>query len=175
MEPAKEELTEKMGKLKVEEEEKKEEPEEEKGEEEVQIGEGVQDWRRNQESCFLSTSTSWDDEKLAIPEKIKQALRDAEVLRPSKIQAYAIPMVTAEPRKSVVAQSQNGSGKTFAFSLCSLLRIDGSDPNLQVLVLAHTRELVNQIWEQIQILNKYTEYNITQVKKEDKKPKIGQI
>ncbi|CAI2369077.1 unnamed protein product [Moneuplotes crassus] len=176
MEPAKEEITDKMEKLKVEEEEEKKElPEEKKGEEEVQIGEGIQDWRRNQESAFLSSSTSWDDEKLAIPEKIKQALRDAEVLRPSKIQAYAIPLVTEDPERSIVAQSQNGSGKTFAFSLCSLLRIDENDSNLQVLVLAHTRELVNQIWEQIQILNKYTKYNITQVKKEEKKPTIGQI
>lgn len=123
----------------------------------------------------MSSSTSWEDEKLSIPEKIKQALRDAEVLRPSKIQAYAIPIVSQEPKRDVVAQSQNGSGKTFAFALCSLLCIDPDDKGLQVLVFAHTRELVDQIYKQIELLNKYTNYNVVQVRKEDKKVQIGQI
>ena len=180
----KDEVTDKMEKLNVEEEKKKESPvEEEKkempvvegGEEEVEVGEGVQEFSRNQESCFLSSSTSWDDEKLGITEKLKQALRDADVLRPSKIQAYAIPIINEKPWKSVVAQSQNGSGKTFTFALCSLLRIDPTISSLQVLILAHTRELVNQIYDQILILNKYTAHTVSQIKKEDKSPKISQI
>ena len=142
---------------------------------EVEVAEGVQEFHRNQQSKFLSTSMDWNDEKLGIPEKIKQALRDAEVLRPSKIQAYAIPLITTEPYKSVVAQSQNGSGKTFAYALSSLLRINSEVKGLQVIVLAHTRELVHQIYEQFQLLNKYTQYDISEIKKEDKKPHIGQI
>ncbi|CAI2368668.1 unnamed protein product [Moneuplotes crassus] len=167
-------ITDKMQKLKFGDEEEKQLSKEAK-EDEVQIGEGVQTWKRNQESSFLCSTKSWDDEEMAIPEKIKQALRDAEVLRPSKIQATTIPLVANDVTRSVVVQSKNGSGKTFAFSLCSLLRIDPDEKGLQILILAHTRELVSQIWDQIQILNKYTEYYITQVRREDKKPQVGQI
>ena len=176
-----EEVTEQMDKLNVEDEKKEEDKKEEKVENpmrtegEVEVAEGVQEFHRNQKSKFLSTSTDWEDEKFALPEKIKQALRDAEILRPSKIQAYAIPLIQTKPYKSVVAQSHNGSGKTFAFALSALLRVDPEDKNLQVLVLAHTRELVHQIYEQIKLLNKYTEYDLFEVKKEDKAPKIGQI
>ena len=180
-----EEVTEKLGKLKVEDKKEEEEEKKEKKEEvkenpmrtegEVEVVEGVQEFHRNQASKFLSTTNDWDDEKLALPEKIKQALKDADVLRPSKIQAYAIPLIQTEPYKSVVAQYHNGSGKTFAFALSALLRIDPDNKNMQVLVFAHTRELVHQIYEQIQLLNKYTEYNVVEVKKEDTSPKIGQI
>ena len=179
MEPSsKDDVTEKMDKLKVEENKDEEEKIDENDRQahgEVEVAEGVQEFHRNQESRFLSSSIDWNDEKLGIPEKIKQALRDAEVLRPSKIQAYAIPIVRAEPKKSVVAQSHNGSGKTFAFALWALVSIEPKVKGVQVLVFAHTRELVNQIYSQIQVLNKYTEYDVAEVKKEDKSPHIGQI
>jgi len=48
---------------------------------------------------------------------------------------------------NLIAQSKNGSGKTGAFVIGSLLRVDTTDPNVQVIVLAHTRELANQIYE----------------------------
>jgi len=43
----------------------------------------------------------------------------------------------------LIAQSKNGSGKTGAFVIGSLLRVDPSNPKVQVIVLGHTRELVN--------------------------------
>ena len=46
-----------------------------------------------------------------------------------------------------MVQSKNGSGKTGAFVIGSLLRLDRKDPNIQVIVLCHTRELSNQIFE----------------------------
>ena len=175
MEPSKsDEITKHIDKLNFEEN-KNEDNLEMILEDEVEVSEGIQEFHKNSKSRFLSTSSDWENEKFALPEKIKQALRDAEILRPSKIQAYAIPLIQLKPYKSVVAQSHNGSGKTFAFALSALLRVDPEDKNLQVLVLAHTRELVHQIYEQIKLLNKYTEYNLVEVKKEDKAPKIGQI
>lgn len=184
METKPDEVLEKLEKLKVEdekhettktndEEDKDHNPVQDAGE--VEVAEGVNEFHRNQESKFLSTTVSWEDEKINLPETIKQALRDADVLRPSKIQAYAIPIIAQEPHKSVVAQSHNGSGKTFAFALSALLRIDPDIKDLQVLVFAHTRELVHQIYDQICILNKYTKYDICEIKKEEKAPHIGQI
>ena len=186
MEPREDSVEKKLDNLKVEDSNTEEGKEEEKTElladhnpiqdaGEVEVAEGVQDFKRNQESKFLSSSINWKDEKMGLPEEIIQALKDAEVLRPSKIQAYAIPIIKTEPYKSVVAQSHNGSGKTFAFALSALLRIDPTVKGLQILVLAHTRELVHQIYEQIEILNKYTKYDVGEVKKEEKKPRISQI
>ena len=47
---------------------------------------------------------------------------------------------------NVIAQSKNGSGKTGAFAVAAALRVDRKNPNVQVIVLGHTRELVNQIY-----------------------------
>lgn len=42
-------------------------------------------------------------------------------------------------------QAINGCGKTGSFTIGSTLRVDRSDPNIQIICLANTRELVNQI------------------------------
>lgn len=47
----------------------------------------------------------------------------------------------------VIAQSQSGSGKTGAFVIGTLQGIDYSIPEIQVLVLAPTRELAQQIYD----------------------------
>ena len=46
---------------------------------------------------------------------------------------------------NLIAQAKSGSGKTGAFVIGSLLRIDPMITKLQVVVFGHTRELVNQI------------------------------
>ena len=190
------EVADKMDKLKVDEkaedskEEKKVDPtQESKAQEddedkieskiqqdgEIEISGDIPDFHRNQESKFLSSSKSWEDEEIGLPETIKQALRDADLKRPSKIQAYAVPAIISPPHKSLIAQSHNGSGKTFAFSIGALMRVDPEVKGLQVLILAHVRELVHQIYEQITLLNKYTKYDICEIKREEKNPHIGQI
>ena len=44
----------------------------------------------------------------------------------------------------MIAQAKNGAGKTGAFVIGSLLRVDTSINKVQVIVISHTRELVNQ-------------------------------
>lgn len=46
---------------------------------------------------------------------------------------------------NLIAQSKNGSGKTGAYVIGSLLRVDPKEKKTQIIVLAHTRELGNQI------------------------------
>ena len=46
--------------------------------------------------------------------------------RPSKIQEKALPMLMADPPINFIAQSQSGTGKTAAFVLCMLSRVDAS-------------------------------------------------
>lgn len=57
--------------------------------------------------------------------------------------------------KNVVWQSQTWTGKTAAFLLPVLNKIDTNKKTLQALILAPTRELVVQIWEEIRNLTKF--------------------
>ena len=64
---------------------------------------------------------------------------------PSKIQEKALPLLLMNPPTNMIAQSQSGTGKTAAFSLNILSRVDLSNPRPQALVLAPSRELARQI------------------------------
>lgn len=66
---------------------------------------------------------------------------------PSKIQETALPTLLADPPQNMIAQSQSGTGKTAAFVLAMLSRVDPSKPYPQVLCLAPTLELAIQIGE----------------------------
>jgi superfamily II DNA/RNA helicase len=46
---------------------------------------------------------------------------------------------------SLIAQAKNGAGKSGAFIIGSLLRIDPTIKKTQVVIIAHSRELVNQL------------------------------
>jgi ATP-dependent RNA helicase DeaD len=68
----------------------------------------------------------------------------------SPIQAAAIPLILAG--HDVVGRSQTGSGKTAAFSLPVIERVDVTSPTTQALILAPTRELATQITAEIRKL-----------------------
>ena len=67
----------------------------------------------------------------------------------SRIQSVAIPLIVKQDidkhYENLIAQAKNGSGKTGAFAIGSLLRTDPDISKLQVVVFGHTRELVLQI------------------------------
>ena len=65
--------------------------------------------------------------------------------KPSKIQEKALPLLLANPPANMIAQSQSGTGKTAAFVLTILSRVDFSLKQPQALVLAPSRELARQI------------------------------
>ena len=52
--------------------------------------------------------------------------------RPSKIQEQALPILLADPPCNLIAQSQSGTGKTAAFVLAMLSRVDPSKHHPQV-------------------------------------------
>ena len=66
-------------------------------------------------------------------------------LKPSKIQERALPLLMRNPPQNFIGQSQSGTGKTAAFTLNILSRVDLSSQQPQALVLAPTRELARQI------------------------------
>jgi ATP-dependent RNA helicase DeaD len=87
---------------------------------------------------------------LGISESIVSTLRSQGIAVPTPIQEQAIPLVLAG--KDVIAQSQTGTGKTFAFILPILERVNANDPHVQALIVTPTRELALQITNEIKKL-----------------------
>jgi ATP-dependent RNA helicase DeaD len=94
----------------------------------------------------VSTLPSFRD--LALIEPVLRALDDVGYETPSPIQAQTIPLLLKG--KDVLGQAQTGTGKTAAFALPILSRIDLNKKDPQVLVLAPTRELAIQVAEAFQ-------------------------
>jgi ATP-dependent RNA helicase DeaD len=84
-------------------------------------------------------------EELGLDPRVEKVLREVGYESPSAIQAEAIPPLLEG--KHVVGLAQTGTGKTAAFALPILSRIDLSQSTPQVLVLAPTRELALQVSE----------------------------
>lgn len=85
---------------------------------------------------------------LGLPEPLLAALREVGYESPSPIQAATIPPLLAG--RDVLGQAQTGTGKTAAFALPALARLDPAPGKPQVLVLAPTRELAIQVAEAFQ-------------------------
>jgi len=94
----------------------------------------------------VPSSPSFQD--LALIEPVLKALKDVGYENPSPIQAQVIPFMLQG--KDVLGQAQTGTGKTAAFALPILSRIDLRQKDPQVLVLAPTRELAIQVAEAFQ-------------------------
>jgi len=90
--------------------------------------------------------TSFEDLNLAAP--LLQSVQGLGYETPSPIQAETIPLLLEG--KDVIGQAQTGTGKTAAFALPLLSRLDLSQKLPQVLVLAPTRELAIQVAEAFQ-------------------------
>jgi ATP-dependent RNA helicase DeaD len=82
---------------------------------------------------------------LGIDERVLRALSDVGYETPSAIQADTIPPLMQG--RHVVGLAQTGTGKTAAFAVPILSRIDLTQKNPQALVLAPTRELALQVSE----------------------------
>ena len=85
---------------------------------------------------------------LGLPEPLLRALSDVGYESPSPIQAATIPPLLQG--RDVLGQAQTGTGKTAAFALPILARIDPKQFKPQALVLAPTRELAIQVAEAFQ-------------------------
>ncbi|MDT8310102.1 MAG: DEAD/DEAH box helicase [Methylophaga sp.] len=86
--------------------------------------------------------------ELGLAPAILQAVQQAGYETPSPIQAQSIPPLLAG--RDLLGQAQTGTGKTAAFALPLLSRIDVKNKSTQMLVLAPTRELAIQVSEAIQ-------------------------
>ncbi|POD85101.1 RNA helicase [Lactiplantibacillus plantarum subsp. plantarum] len=90
--------------------------------------------------------------ELGLSDSLLKAVNRAGYEEATPIQAETIPMVLEG--KDVIGQAQTGTGKTAAFALPILQRLDFNNHNIQALVVSPTRELAIQTQEEIFRLGK---------------------
>ena len=96
----------------------------------------------------MTTDTVTAFNQLALNKPILQILDEVGYETPSPIQAQTIPLLLAG--RDLVGQAQTGTGKTAAFALPILNRLELKQKDPQVLVLVPTRELAIQVAEAFQ-------------------------
>ena len=100
-----------------------------------------------------SPATGFDRLGLAAP--IRRGIEAAGFTSPRPIQADALPAALAG--RDVLGLAQTGTGKTAAFALPILQRLDGPRrPGPRALIVAPTRELANQIDAELRMLARFT-------------------
>lgn len=98
---------------------------------------------------------------LGIIEAILEPLRAEGIVDPTPIQRESIPV--ALQGKDIIAQAQTGTGKTFAFMLPILQKINKDQKDVQALILAPTRELALQITTEAKKIAKGLDVNVLAV------------
>ena len=93
-------------------------------------------------------------EELGVSGEIRKAIEELGFVQPMPVQEAVIPYLL-ENKNDVIALAQTGTGKTAAFGIPLLMRIDTSNRNAQALVLSPTRELCLQITDDIRDFAKY--------------------
>ena len=92
-------------------------------------------------------------EELQINEHILRAVEDMGFEEASPIQAQSIPVILSG--QDVVGQAQTGTGKTAAYAIPMLEKIDPQLKKVQAIILCPTRELAIQVAEEIRKLAKF--------------------
>ena len=112
-----------------------------------------------QESLLVSMSEELDNEEvvtfdsLGLSKEVLKAVHDLGFESPTPIQERSIPVVL--DGSDMIGQAQTGTGKTAAFALPILSKIDCKKSFIQALILEPTRELAIQSAEACQSFSKY--------------------
>lgn len=90
---------------------------------------------------------------LKLSKEIQKAITDMGFEEATPIQSYSIPYMLEG--KDVIGQAQTGTGKTAAFGIAALERVDPQNRGVQAVILCPTRELAIQVSEELKKLSKY--------------------
>ncbi|MBU6327811.1 MAG: DEAD/DEAH box helicase, partial [Verrucomicrobia bacterium] len=93
--------------------------------------------------------------ELGVASEFCQALGEMGIITPTAIQTNAIPFLL-EKDTDLIAQAQTGTGKTAAFGLPLLAKIDPAKKEIQGLIVVPTRELAKQIGKQLFRFTKFS-------------------
>ncbi len=94
-------------------------------------------------------------EELGVSEPLRKAISELGFESPMPVQEKVIPHLLDDNSADVVALAQTGTGKTAAFGLPVIQRINTSERKPQALILAPTRELCLQIGSDLADFSKY--------------------
>ena len=97
--------------------------------------------------------------ELGISDAYIKGLKELNIVDPTAIQKAVIPMLL-NTKTDLIGLAQTGTGKTAAFGLPMLNTIDPTIPKVQGLIIAPTRELVQQIKKQLFKFTKYIDEKI---------------
>jgi ATP-dependent RNA helicase DeaD len=100
-------------------------------------------------------------EELALSPEIRRALVDRGYTHPTPVQAQAFDPVMQG--KDLIVRSKTGTGKTAAFGLPLLEKMDPEDKAVRALVLCPTRELALQVAAELSDLAKYKGVRVTAI------------
>ncbi|HZG70509.1 MAG TPA: DEAD/DEAH box helicase, partial [Chondromyces sp.] len=89
---------------------------------------------------------------------INKGIEELGFFNPTEIQEKMIPLVLKG--ESAIGQSQTGTGKTHSYVLPILEKIDPEKREVQAVITAPTRELANQIYQEILKLTKFSDQEI---------------
>lgn len=98
---------------------------------------------------------------LELSRKVYNAISDMGFEEPSPIQAEAIPYLMEG--KDVIGQAQTGTGKTAAFGIPIIEKINTRFRGIQALILTPTRELAIQVAEEMSKIGKYREARVVAI------------
>jgi len=97
-------------------------------------------------------------EELEISSEVKKAIKELGFEECTPIQEQAIPVLLAG--RDIVGQAQTGTGKTMAFGIPIVEKIDASSNTIQAIILCPTRELAIQVSEEITKIIKFTRIKV---------------
>ena len=89
---------------------------------------------------------------------INEALAEKGFEEPTEVQEKLIPII--QKGKSVIGQSQTGSGKTHTFLLPLMDKVKPTIDEVQIVITAPSRELANQIYQEAQQLARFSQPEI---------------
>ncbi|MBU8914431.1 DEAD/DEAH box helicase [Bacillus sp. FJAT-29953] len=99
---------------------------------------------------------------LGISTTVVDKLRGYGIATPTPIQYRAIPIIMKD--KDTIAQAQTGTGKTLAFILPILEKLNRNDGHIQALIVTPTRELALQITDEIEkLIHDFDDINVLAV------------
>ena len=93
---------------------------------------------------------------LGVKEEFVRRLHELGIINPTEVQQKVIPLLL-EGNIDLVGQAQTGTGKTVAFGLPLLHKIDVNKACVQALILCPTRELGQQVAKQLFRFSKYSD------------------
>ncbi|XP_008116443.1 ATP-dependent RNA helicase DDX25 [Anolis carolinensis] len=118
----------------------------------VESSHNVEILQRDPRSPLFSVKTF---EELHLKPELLNGVYAMGFNRPSKIQETALPMILADPPENLIAQSQSGTGKTAAFVLAMLSRVNPKERFPQCLCVAPTYELALQIGRVVEKMGQF--------------------